>query len=1182
MIDMKVDERQKWDDYYASMPLQKIDDMTQCFGRDLGEKIRELLPLDGTVLEAGCGAGWQSLVLAQESKLRLTLMDFSPKALGYAERLFAMHNQSANFVCQDVFAPGEAEYDMVFNAGVLEHYTLEEQVAFLRGMASRSRKYVLALVPNRMCYWYWVWRFHRSCRGEWPFGKEMPMSNLCEAFETAGLNFLGHWHAGGKWSEFFITDLKGIDDRLREEILTVHRSLVIPEKERSYLVAALGCKGEAPSVPACWEKSPESAGFSVDRLIASMSDALAVSVASEHRWKQTKTDLAEREERVAAQEGAQQSIQEGLQALAAENAKLLREMEERIQSADSTIELNALKRSRGYRVLTRLWRIQHWLAPNNSRRKKALEGVWRLGKRMRIRRKPPVAAPLPTTRSLAIQDIIGRIQSGKEAILFLPSIPWSADLFQRSHHLARAFAREGFVAIFDSKCDGPVQDDVDGFKEIEPNLFLYRGSKALLAKLPQATLWTLPYNYHLTSQYPAHFQTVYDWTDSLETFSSHGREFVEANHSRAMAEADVVAAASKTLFTKTLQTRPDAIYLPNGADYDHFGSEADMPDDPAIERFCTEGKPIAGYHGAFASWFNDALLEETARLRPDWNFLLIGPQIGGRLKGSRLLELPNVAWIGPRSYPRIPGYIKLFDVAMIPYQINEITREASPLKLYEYFSASKPIVATPIPECQAYSEVHEVFTAEEFSSALDLALKESKITDVFHHLRAIGRYNRWSERIKKAAESLVQVPAVATVQRRSPKDLAKGALRRGKRLVTNMFPADTARGQGVRSVVQKTRSMKKRMVLRPSGPDLGQILQENPDRKGIVIYPPFIDWSWMRQRPHQLMAQFAKAGYLSLFCSPMARSDCFRGFQRIEERLYVCDSLDSLYGLSDPILLTSWAGHRETVERFRSPLVIYDYLDDLSVTSDKGTTDQRKIEMHRKMAIRSEIVLATAKRLYEEMRQLRPDAILCPNGVDYDHFHLTAPPPVPPDIAKIVESGRPIIGYYGALARWFDYELFEYTAKVRHDFEFVLIGPNFDRSMSQQSLSQLPNVHWLGQKQYEELPAYLYYFTVATIPFVINQITKATSPVKLFEYMAGGKPIVTSDMPECREYPCVIIARNATEYADMLDEAVSRGHWESYRQSLDREAKSNTWEVRTRQILDQVERIASLKNARSA
>jgi glycosyltransferase involved in cell wall biosynthesis len=396
-----------------------------------------------------------------------------------------------------------------------------------------------------------------------------------------------------------------------------------------------------------------------------------------------------------------------------------------------------------------------------------------------------------------------------------------------------------------------------------------------------------------------------------------------------------------------------------------------------------------------------------------------------------------------------------------------------------------------------------------------------------------------------------------------------------------LVPAGSLRERCLRKGAQKVRRARCRIVNQP-GLGLDEVLRETEGRKGIVVYPPFIDWNWMRQRPHQLMAQFAQAGYLSLFCSPKVRSDCFRGFKRLDERLYLCDSLEPLYELPQPIVLTSWTGHWETVKRFRSPLVIYDYLDDLSVSSSDGAVDDRKLELHRKLATRSEIVLATARRLYDEMRQLRPDTLYCPNGADYEHFHLTAPPPVPSDIADAVRSGRPIVGYYGALARWFDYELVERAARARRDVEFVLIGPNFDRTITQQPLSRLPNVRWLGQKRYEDLPAYLYYFTVAAIPFLINDITKATSPVKLFEYMAGGKPIVTTDMPECREYPCVIVGRNATEYIDMLDEALHRGQWESYRQSLDQEARGNTWEARARQILDQVELIAAQRRTRSA
>lgn len=773
---ISVDERQKWDDYYASLPIMEIDAVTRAFGESLAERIGELLPPQAKVLEAGCGAGMQSLVLAEKTGFQLTLMDFSSEAIACAGRSFARENLTADFVCEDVFTPGEPQYDLVFNAGVLEHYTFDQQVGFVRGMASRSNKYVLALVPNRMCYWYWLWRLQQSSRGKWPYGKEMPAANLSAVFEAAGLRFLGQWFGGETWTESFITGLAGLDERLRDEILAVHRSPVIPEQNRAYMVAALGCKGDATDVPACWEKLPGADESVIDQFTAAIADAMALAVAAEHRCKQAETAVVETE-----QAWRQQLAQE------------------RVASGAIAAELAAFKES--YRVFCRL----------------------------------------------------GQVKA----------------------------------------------------KVIPPGTIRYR-----IAKVGWKTL-----------------------------------------------RGDI-------------------------------------------------------------------------------------------------------------------GYLRRISVS----------------------HASRAV------------------------------------------MQRIGLF---------------------------------------------LAPSGSLRERCLRGISHKMHRARCRVVSEP-GICLADVLHHTVDRKGIIVYPPFIDWNWMRQRPHQLMAQFAAEGYLSIFCSPKVRSDLFRGFMRLDKRLFLCDSVESLRDLPNPTLLISWTGHWDTIGKFRSPLVIYDYLDDLSVSSTDGVPDEHKLELHRKLVTRSEVVLATARRLHEEVRGIRPDVIYCPNGADYDHFHVEGSPPVPPDMADIVKSGRTIIGYYGALARWFDYDLLAQAARMRHDFEFVLIGPNFDRTLMQQPLAKLPNVHWLGQKSYEDLPAYLHYFTVATIPFVVNDITKATSPVKLFEYMAGGKPIVTTDMPECREYPCVMVAGSVPEYVAMLDEAACRGSWESYRQMLDREAKNNTWDVRARQILDQVERATAQTQLKSA
>src|SRR5262249_3523816 len=117
----------------------------------------------------------------------------------------------------------------------------------LKGMASRSRRYVLALVPNRQCYWYWIWRIRASLKGQWPFGKEVPLLDLSAAFKGAGLHFIGQTFLGDEWTENFIESVGGLGSEARElsnglckELIEIHRSPLIPRSQKSYLVAALG------------------------------------------------------------------------------------------------------------------------------------------------------------------------------------------------------------------------------------------------------------------------------------------------------------------------------------------------------------------------------------------------------------------------------------------------------------------------------------------------------------------------------------------------------------------------------------------------------------------------------------------------------------------------------------------------------------------------------------------------------------------------------------------------------------------------------------------------------------------------------------------------------------------------------------------------------------------------------
>ncbi len=351
-------ERDKWDRYYASYQLQTEDPTIREFNDAFAAHIASILPDGSRVLEAGCGAGSQSLALARLIRFDIHLMDFSAEALQCAQEAFKQAGQSATFHLGDVFAAGYAEYDLVFNAGSLEHYTFDEQVAFLRGMASRSRRFVLALVPNNRCYWYWLWRIRAASQGHWPYGKEIPVSDLSMPFQAAGVTFIGGAFLGETWSEGFINSVLDSVPDLRGEILTIHRSPAIPIENRAHLYAAIGAVDPTVRLP---DDSPFSVFGSsscpgVPDQQAVMADLLALQISLQAQVRKLSTELDKRDAIIT-----EKQVQ--IDRLHSEVAELpkVRELER---------QLETIYHSKGWALLSRLYRSRSILFPAGSVRER--------------------------------------------------------------------------------------------------------------------------------------------------------------------------------------------------------------------------------------------------------------------------------------------------------------------------------------------------------------------------------------------------------------------------------------------------------------------------------------------------------------------------------------------------------------------------------------------------------------------------------------------------------------------------------------------------------------------------------------------------------------------------------------------------------------------------------------------
>lgn len=278
--------------------------------------------------------------------------------------------------------------------------------------------------------------------------------------------------------------------------------------------------------------------------------------------------------------------------------------------------------------------------------------------------------------------------------------------------------------------------------------FLLRGVVGRLG-FHRPILWSYLYNTAgLLRSFPARLK-IYECADHDEALARDERQrrIVRRHEAEVCRAADVVFAVTEELAAPRRALNPNTFEVNCAAAPEVFGrallDETRVPDD--IARL---PRPVLGYLGGVDPWKIDvALLTYIAKRHPEWSIALVGYVWFG-FDPKQFAACPNIHVLGPKDYDDFPGYLKAMDVCIMPFPMNDITRNGDALKLYEYLAGGRPVVSTPVPAARRLAEVvHIADTPEAFVAAIEAALAEPAEARSAR-LAAIQRHT-WAERNKQ-------------------------------------------------------------------------------------------------------------------------------------------------------------------------------------------------------------------------------------------------------------------------------------------------------------------------------------------------------------------------------------------------------------------------------------------------
>lgn len=362
-----------------------------------------------------------------------------------------------------------------------------------------------------------------------------------------------------------------------------------------------------------------------------------------------------------------------------------------------------------------------------------------------------------------------------------------------------------------------------------------------------------------------------------------------------------------------------------------------------------------------------------------------------------------------------------------------------------------------------------------------------------------------------------------------------------------------------------------------TGPSACKLLTEMcmNDFEGVdVICFSHLRWNFVYQRPQHLMTRLSKKNRVFFVEEPLFNEEIHYDVLKQGENLWIIvphlsramdesaiieHQREFLSRLLNNMNINQYAVWYYTpmallISDHLQPLVIiYDCMDELSAFK---FAPQALKELELKLLNKSNVVFTGGQSLYEAKKSQHHNIYPFPSSIDFNHFFQARTFKDEPEDQKAIPHPR--FGFYGVIDERMNLHLLEEIAKRRKDWHFILIGPVV--KINDKDLPQLDNIHYLGRKEYNALPAYLAGWDVAIMPFALNESTRYISPTKTPEYLAGGKPVISSPILDVvKQYSEVVhFANSADDFIRVAENDIENSP--TWLGEVDKLLSENSWD----------------------